>query len=202
MSPNTIATIVYGLLISKTLLLAGIRLAYRSAGKLDAAAVRSESHSEASEPLWMRVAIAVSTLVWIVSVVVALPPLTYDGWRMPLTPAWRVVGLVMIAGDLCLSAWSLICLKSNFRRSINLAEGHTLVTSGPYALVRHPLYTSFALLSLGCALASVSGPAFIAAICLVGLLWWRTYLEERVLLAAYGESYRDYQARTGRLLPW
>ena len=78
----------------------------------------------------------------------------------------------------------------------------TLVTSGPYQFIRHPIYTAF-LLILGSTL-------FISANWLIGLCWIgmtvleivsRIQFEESLLVEYFGDQYRDYVKKTGRLLP-
>ncbi|KAL4440357.1 hypothetical protein ABPG75_003358 [Micractinium tetrahymenae] len=83
-----------------------------------------------------------------------------------------------------------------------LVQPEALVTSGPYALMQHPIYTSYmGLFSGHClSLGSPAAAAFLLAAC----LWHyarRTALEEGLLESAFGEEYRRYQAHTGRFLP-
>lgn len=89
-----------------------------------------------------------------------------------------------------------------FSKFVELKEDHKLVTTGIYRLVRHPLYTSLFLMALGQALLISNwlvGPA-----ALVSFLWiylFRIPEEEAVLETKFGQDYRDYIGRTGRLLP-
>jgi protein-S-isoprenylcysteine O-methyltransferase Ste14 len=83
-----------------------------------------------------------------------------------------------------------------------MMQDQALVTSGPYRFVRHPIYTAF-LLILGSTL-------FISSNWLVGLAWIgmtvletasRIGFEESLMLEYFGDQYREYMKRTGRLLP-
>ena len=81
-------------------------------------------------------------------------------------------------------------------------KAQTLITSGPYRSIRHPIYTSF-LMILGSTL-------FISSNWLIGLGWLgmtilevfsRIRFEESLMTEYFGEGYREYRKRTGRLFP-
>ena len=77
-----------------------------------------------------------------------------------------------------------------------------LVTTGPYRLVRHPIYLGFALLAMGEALAFGSWPAFF--IVLFGIFptfAWRARAEEKLLSRTFGERYEVYRKRTKMIIP-
>ena len=121
---------------------------------------------------------------------------------LPL-PAWlRWLGVAAAVGGFALLQWAQTTLGRNWSDTPRITRDQALVTHGPYQWIRHPIYTAF-LLILGSSL-------LIAANWLVGGLWivmtaadayGRIRFEEEKLLAQFGEAYRDYQARTGRLLP-
>ena len=83
-----------------------------------------------------------------------------------------------------------------------LAQDHPLLTSGPYSRVRHPMYASFFLSTLGTLLISAN---WLVSFPLIGVLI-RFYLnrvdaEESMMTERFGDEYRTYVQRTGRLLP-
>jgi protein-S-isoprenylcysteine O-methyltransferase Ste14 len=77
------------------------------------------------------------------------------------------------------------------------------VTTGPYRLVRHPGYAASCLVWIGAALAFDSwlAAAIVAAMLLVAY-GWRIRAEETMLESTFGTAYRDYEARSRRLIPW
>jgi protein-S-isoprenylcysteine O-methyltransferase Ste14 len=82
-----------------------------------------------------------------------------------------------------------------------LSRPQRLVTSGPYAVSRNPMYVGWTLLQLGIAMASGSGWV-LAALPFVGAVVHREVLrEERRLTETFGDKYRQYCATTGRYLP-
>lgn len=92
-------------------------------------------------------------------------------------------------------------LGSEWSPQLQLREGHHLVTSGPYARIRHPMYTGITGFGVGLALVSANW-VFVALVALVvvGLLL-RIPREEEMLIAEFGDEYRMYKQRTGSLLP-
>jgi protein-S-isoprenylcysteine O-methyltransferase Ste14 len=118
-------------------------------------------------------------------------------------PEWmRWVGLVLGYANLPLLWWIEATLGKNFNTTLHLREGHTLVTNGPYRWVRHPMYTSLYILVVAIFLASanwlVGLPGLIS---LTIILLNRLSREEALMLEQFGDTYRAYMQRTGRLFP-
>jgi protein-S-isoprenylcysteine O-methyltransferase Ste14 len=91
------------------------------------------------------------------------------------------------------SAWSLVAVAD---------EATGLVTTGPYRLVRHPLYLGFLMLTSGEALAFASWPAVLALLAGIGPSFlWRAVQEERVLRRTFGERYDLYRRQTRMIIP-
>jgi protein-S-isoprenylcysteine O-methyltransferase Ste14 len=78
---------------------------------------------------------------------------------------------------------------------------HTLVTTGPYRWVRHPLYSSAALAILANSLVAANWFFLATGGVMFLLLVIRTRKEEENLLARFGDAYRKYMQRTGRFIP-
>ncbi len=125
-------------------------------------------------------------------------------WAAMSLPAWaRWLGVGLALAGFLLLEWSHRALGSNWSDQPRITQEQCLVQNGPYRRVRHPIYTAF-LLILGSTL-------FISASWLVGGLWIvavsldifpRMRYEEAAMLEKFGEEYRQYQQRTGRLLPF
>jgi protein-S-isoprenylcysteine O-methyltransferase Ste14 len=81
-----------------------------------------------------------------------------------------------------------------------LPEARKLVTGGPYALVRHPLYSVEIITIIGTAMQFQAPWSWAIAALVVALLWIRSHFEEQVLARAYPE-YGEYRARTKRFIP-
>jgi len=118
---------------------------------------------------------------------------------LPVWLRWTGVGLVLIAG--LLLTWMFRTLGRNLTDTVVTRKVHTLVTTGPYRWVRHPFYTSAALLVCANSLATANAFFFVAGGLMFLLLAIRTGKEEENLIARFGDDYRNYMQRTGRFLP-
>jgi protein-S-isoprenylcysteine O-methyltransferase Ste14 len=121
----------------------------------------------------------------------------------PLIPALSYLGIAVEMGCLWLFYRSHSDLGHNWSVSLDLRERHTLVTTGVYALVRHPMYAGFWLMALGQALLLpnwIAGPAGLVGF---GVLFFgRVAREEAMMISAFGDEYRTYMRRTARVVPW
>ena len=118
---------------------------------------------------------------------------------LPTWLRWIGIGVGVAAGGLLI--WSLHSLGKNLTDTVVTRREHTLVTSGPYRWVRHPLYDSVALCVLANSLVTTSWFLLLTGLLALALIIIRTRKEEERLLARFGGGYRAYLARTGRFLP-
>ena len=94
-------------------------------------------------------------------------------------------------------------LGRNWSITLEIRDQHSLVSGGPYALVRHPMYTSFLLMGVGQAflLANwIAGPVGLIGFAVLFLL--RVDKEERMMAESFGQEYLAYMKRTRRLIPY
>lgn len=145
----------------------------------------------------------------LLGLVVVLPLVGYlinpvwVSWAQVDLPDWlRCLGALSAFSAVPLLYWIFTSIGNNISPTQATRQGHKLITHGPYRWVRHPLYSV--------------GMMFIIAITLLTGLWWvgigsilpmallifRIRREEANLIAAFGDEYRAYQARTRRLIPF
>jgi protein-S-isoprenylcysteine O-methyltransferase Ste14 len=120
---------------------------------------------------------------------------------IPSSEGLKLAALVMVAAGLGFSVWARIHLGKFWSSRVTLKEGHQLIQSGPYARVRHPIYSGIALAMLGTALFSGQWRALIGAMIFVVGHWLKSRREEALLTSQFGSAYEDYRSRTGSLLP-
>jgi protein-S-isoprenylcysteine O-methyltransferase Ste14 len=118
---------------------------------------------------------------------------------LPVWLRWTGVGLALIAA--LLVVWMFRTLGRNLTDTVVTRKEHTLVTTGPYRWVRHPLYSSAALIILGNFLVAANWFFLVAGFVVFLLLAIRTPKEEQNLIARFGDDYRNYMQRTGRFVP-
>jgi protein-S-isoprenylcysteine O-methyltransferase Ste14 len=139
------------------------------------------------------------------TVVLFYPSHGYDGplrlWHVHWLSAWTCV--LLIALGMAFAWWARIHLGRLWSGRITRKTDHHVVDTGPYAIVRHPIYTGM-LLSL-IATAAVKGVAWgVAGLLLIGLgIWMKASAEETWLRQELGEgAYDDYRRRVPMLLPF
>ncbi|MBG88852.1 MAG: protein-S-isoprenylcysteine methyltransferase [Verrucomicrobiales bacterium] len=126
--------------------------------------------------------------------------LSLADYSLPPIVPW--IGLSVLFGSLLMFWRSHSDLGQNWSVSIELREGHELVTEGIYGRIRHPMYTSIWLWAIGQGLTLenwLAGWAVVPAFALMYFL--RLPREEAMMCEKFGDQYREYMKRTGRLLP-
>ena len=132
---------------------------------------------------------------------------TFDPTRLAIDLPWlltslEIFGLLLYVTGFFLMAWALISLGRNYQLGGNTPlETNQLITSGPYKLIRHPMYTAALCIALGLALLIQSMAYFTVFIIYLVLMIFLIPFEEKSLLMAYGEQYETYRKKAGALFP-
>jgi protein-S-isoprenylcysteine O-methyltransferase Ste14 len=113
----------------------------------------------------------------------------------------RYCGLLIFAAGGFYATYAPLYLGKYFSIEVTIQEGHKLITTGPFSRIRHPRYLGFIMLSFGFALVYRSIFGLIAAAAMTALILWRISDEEKMLIGHFGDEYRAYQRRTGRVFP-
>jgi protein-S-isoprenylcysteine O-methyltransferase Ste14 len=123
-------------------------------------------------------------------------------WSSVPLPAWlRWIGVVIGALGGALLVWTLKHLGTNLTDTVVTRQQHTMITTGPYAYVRHPFYVSAALAFLANSLVTANWFVFVTGALALALLVVRCRTEEAKLIERFGDAYRDYMRQTGRFWP-
>src|SRR5262249_53208208 len=122
---------------------------------------------------------------------------------MGLGPVVGWAGVAVLVGGLALRLWSQAVLGRYYTSTLRHAADQPVLASGPYRLLRHPGYGGMLLAWLGAGLASANWAVAVAiALLMVAAYRYRIAAEEAMLLEAFGDRYREYMARTWRLVPY
>jgi protein-S-isoprenylcysteine O-methyltransferase Ste14 len=139
----------------------------------------------------------------------AILPAFYIATGFPRTAdypasAWAIaLGAIVLASALWVFRISHKELGRNWSITLQIREQHKLVSTGPYALIRHPMYTSFLLIAVGQALLLSNWVVGLAGLLGFAVLFClRVNKEERMMLENFGQEYRAYMERTKRIIPY
>ncbi|HEX4025668.1 MAG TPA: isoprenylcysteine carboxylmethyltransferase family protein [Steroidobacteraceae bacterium] len=112
------------------------------------------------------------------------------------------VGVALVAAGLGFAVWARVHLGRNWSASVTVKQGHELVRTGPYALVRHPIYTGLLLALLGSALARGQWRGLLAVLLALAGIWYKLTLEERWMRETFGAAYDEYRHHSRALIPY
>jgi protein-S-isoprenylcysteine O-methyltransferase Ste14 len=112
------------------------------------------------------------------------------------------IGTAVTVGGLLFAVWARQHLGSNWSSAVTIKQGHELITTGPYAVVRHPIYTGILAGMLGTAIALSQVRGFIAFVLIFLILWLKLRIEEQWMRSQFGETYATYAHQTAALLPY
>jgi protein-S-isoprenylcysteine O-methyltransferase Ste14 len=115
--------------------------------------------------------------------------------------AVRWLGVALYAAGGALRLWPVFVLGRRFSGLVAIQPGHTLVTRGPYAVIRHPSYLGLIVNFLGWVLVFRSGVGVLLAAVMLLPVLARMRAEEVLLRSEFGAEYEAYRARTARLVP-
>ncbi len=160
--------------------------------------VTERSESAPSRLIRMVAIVGAFALLWLPAV-----PLPLLNRRfLPLSDWCFWTGAAITAGGLLFSVWGRRHLGANWSQAVTVKQDHELITSGPYALVRHPIYTGLLLGFFGSAVARGEWRGVLAVAMVFAALWHKLRLEEKWMHAQFGEHYEAYSRHVSALLPY
>ncbi len=136
---------------------------------------------------------------WVPYLVVALRL----GPSAPIDGTFRLIGVAVSVVGVAYSLWAIVTLGRHYDLLLEVHAGHELVRGGPFAIVRHPVYTGLALHFLGACLAT--GNVLLILGTLFGsfpAFYVRARAEEKLLRERFGAEYEAYAKEVGMLVPF
>ncbi len=143
--------------------------------------------------------LGIATMVAVIIFIVSPTSMAWSSVPLPVWMRWIGVVLGIIAG--LLLTWTLSHLGENLTDTVVTRKKHTMITTGPYAWVRHPFYTSSALAIVANSLVTANWFVFATGCLAFILLVIRCRTEEEKLIERFGDKYRVYVRRTGQFIP-
>jgi protein-S-isoprenylcysteine O-methyltransferase Ste14 len=148
---------------------------------------------------WSRVLGIRAVMVLIVIVLIRIRVFHHGGLN---TDPWRaVLGLALFAGGLGFAIWARVHIGRNWGTPMTQKDDPELVTSGPYRLVRHPIYSGILVAGIGTAVAL--SWLWLIAVMLAGIYFvYSATVEERYLNQRFPDAYPAYKRSTKMLIPF
>lgn len=148
----------------------------------------------------LRVFIFLIAIVILSTTRIPLPWLYLQLWPVGLLPFW--LGAAITIAGLLFAVSAREHLGRNWSRSVTIKQDHELIITGPYAVVRHPIYTGILTGFLGMAIAISQVRGFIAFVLVFLALWLKLRREEQWMRSQFGETYATYAHKTAALVPY
>jgi protein-S-isoprenylcysteine O-methyltransferase Ste14 len=128
------------------------------------------------------------------------PWLDFADYQRPDWLGWS--GVALVVPTIWLFWRAHVDLRTNWSPTLEVREQHELVTLGVYRLVRHPMYAAIWLWAASQALLLSNWLAGLGGLATFAPMYFlRVPREERMMREAFGDSYAQYAARTGRIVP-
>ena len=112
------------------------------------------------------------------------------------------IGLLMTMAGVAFAIWARVTLGSNWSGMVTLKQDHALIRSGPYSLVRHPIYTGIAFAVVGTAIFYGEISGFIVIVAMLSVLLHKMRVEEQFMTEQFGAAYQEYGKKTKALVPF
>ncbi|MFW9957092.1 MAG: methyltransferase [Candidatus Odinarchaeota archaeon] len=149
------------------------------------------------------IVISISILGYLGSLILYLINQPWFAWsQIPYYPEFiRWIGILLALVSIPFLWWIHKTLDRQYSPCLQIKESHSLITEGPYARVRHPMYTVLQSFSFGSSLLTANFLVIGFALLLIAMFPFVARKEEQMLLDRFGEEYSEYMQRTGRFFP-
>lgn len=125
-----------------------------------------------------------------------------DGPVYTIQSPLNIIGIIMFIIGLIISINAQATITKNYSWTLQIREGHTLVTNGLYTYVRHPVYLGTFIRVIAIPIYASSLLGFLLGLLAIPILNYRIGLEERMLVEEFGEEYKQYKEHTWKLFPF
>src|ERR1700758_3965440 len=168
--------------------------------QIKAAGTKTTQRLEPAASRILRAVVFLIVIVLLSTTRIPQPWLYRQLWPSGIWPFW--IGAVVTVVGLLFAVWARHHLASNWSSAVTIKQGHELITTGPYALVRHPIYTGILAGFLGMAIAISQVRGFIVFLLIFLVLWAKLRKEEEWMRSQFGETYVTYAHQTAALVPY
>lgn len=168
--------------------------------QIKAANTKTTQRLEPAASRILRLLIFAIAMVLLLTTRIPLPWLYLELWPVGLWPFW--LGAAVTIAGLLFAVWARVYLGRNWSRSVTIKKDHDLITTGPYARIRHPIYTGILIGLAGTAIALSQVRGIIVLALFFIAFWIKLRMEEEWMRSQFGEKYAAYVDRTAALVPF
>jgi protein-S-isoprenylcysteine O-methyltransferase Ste14 len=160
----------------------------------------SAARTERVEPSRQRAAVLVLAAAGVLFLVAPPEPLRQRLWPTPAALLWAALAVEAVGIAFAIIAREY--LGSMWSGRVTLKEDHRIIQSGPYRIVRHPIYTGVLTALLGVVAARANPAAVLGFAFIAASLARKMVAEEALLRAHFGAAYDDYRKRVAAIIPF
>jgi protein-S-isoprenylcysteine O-methyltransferase Ste14 len=128
-----------------------------------------------------------------------------SGWLqqriIPKSLGLEILAISVTAIGIAVAIWARFYIGDNWSSAVSIKVDHQLIRTGPYAWVRHPIYSGILLGMIGTALARREPRRLFAVVLLWFGFWIKSRMEEGFMRKTFGDEYHEYSRSTGALIP-
>jgi len=159
--------------------------------------------TERTEPLSSRLPQIAWTLLSII--LLSFPRLPWGPLGVRVIPRSFLlgyIGLALTVGGIAFAIWARFYLGRNWSGRVTIKKDHELIRSGPYSIVRHPIYTGFLVALTGTVIGNGEIRAILALAIVAVALYFKSRTEEKFMSEQFGEQYARYRQEVKSLIPF
>lgn len=151
---------------------------------------------------WAEIILSIGILGMLISMVLYLIIPPWIPWfPLPIPSILRWIGVSLGFSVIPFLIWIHRTLGQYYSAVLEIKEKHTLITIGPYARIRHPMYTVFILYTFSILLLAANLLVTIFTLMIISMFYPVSKKEEQMLIGEFSDQYREYMKRTGRFFP-
>lgn len=183
-------------------LFAAARIYYRRKAKQPEESGFAPQESKKQSYTWVHLVLFIAIPGMMISIIIfLLSPLWAPWFPFPLPAFIRWIGFILGFCSIPFLLWVHRTLGHYYSAELEIKDQHRLIITGPYARIRHPMYTTFIIFILATILLSANLLVILFGSLVILMFYPMSKIEEAMLLDQFGDEYLEYMKQTGRFFP-
>lgn len=153
--------------------------------------------------LVLLITILIIAQIWVLGSFIFIINPMFLNWSSFYSPLWiRWIGVILTVLGICIEFSTQLYLGRNYSTLLHIREEQSLITTGPYRYIRHPMYVALITVGIGMTFLSANWYFGLPFIAVIVVIFFRIKKEEEVMIDKFGEEYIHYMKRTKRFIPF